>query len=749
LSLSLSLEPTRPAPDDPDPILTLACAHSPAGVCALRVQNLEVVYANPAYRRLVGLPPDGPLQGRLAAELVGRAALPLLAEVLRTGEPRSGRGIATHRPDGGTSHADWTVQPLADPGGVVMSLLLFVVDAGPRVEAVAQAQAQAQAQARAAEMQAVLETATDAAWVFAEGRCTQVNAAAARMVGEPPERMLGRTLRQLARRYRLTDLGGDPLPPQPTPDGREWPFPIRMVRPDRSMVVLWVSARPMRRQGRSTEDSAQGCPRQGRRADREPGGPQPEGLGGAAAAGACRGAVAREGAPVGRGRYPAPVTPAGLLEVDGRGGRPAAGTSGSDAPSPSARSAGRTAPSRAIWPDMVYFARDATAEWESRRVLVDALQESRRRAERWEAIVRHIPVGVQVWDAEGRLRDQNGRAAELLEGCPPDVAAEATRMGIAGGGAAAAPSPGGCVVQRDTVVVRPNGSERHLIVSSTPVWADDGQVGEVLTLLDDVTERRRMERAKDEFLALLAHELRNPLAVLQASAEAARRCLGRYDGDGRPPVQEPAIPAAQTRPGRDVGAADLGRARQHLGRAVGQAKRMGELLSTLLDAARLGVARPVLDRREMDLASLCREVAAETAAARGRVSAYVGPDAAMPVRADPQRVAQVLAHLVNNACKYSPCGARIEIAVERGAGEALVQVRDRGIGVPPGEERRIFDGFYRAGNVRGPSGPPGLGIGLHVARTLVTEHGGRIGVRPNPGGGSIFYFTLPLEEAPD
>ncbi|HZP85733.1 MAG TPA: ATP-binding protein [Burkholderiales bacterium] len=230
---------------------------------------------------------------------------------------------------------------------------------------------------------------------------------------------------------------------------------------------------------------------------------------------------------------------------------------------------------------------------------------------------------------------------------------------------------------------------------------------------------READRRKDEFLATLAHELRNPLAPIRAGLHALQ--LGGLERDEAQRVFE-----------------TMNRQMKHLVR----------LVDDLLEVSRITRGKIELHKERIDLMEVV-EHAVEISrplidAGRHRLIFQL-PVEAMPVHADPVRLAQVFANLLNNAAKYTPADGRIEIAAKREDADAVVSVRDSGIGILPQMLPHVFDLFTqgeRTGN-GGQSG--GLGIGLALVRRLVEMHGGRVEARSEGANrGSEFSVRLPL-----
>ena len=238
-------------------------------------------------------------------------------------------------------------------------------------------------------------------------------------------------------------------------------------------------------------------------------------------------------------------------------------------------------------------------------------------------------------------------------------------------------------------------------------------------------------RARDEFLALASHEMKTPLATIKGQAQALRRRLERL---------------REREEASSFDADELRRALERLEAIDRQAARMAHLIDEMIDTSRIegGVLR--LHLAPVDLVALVRRVREQLQP--------LSPDhplrmeAAQPmitVFGDESRLEQVLTNLINNGVKYSPAGGPVEIALRIAAGFCICTVRDHGIGIPRGEQRRLFERFYRASNVDAGS-ISGLGVGLYISRAIVEGHGGEIWVESDEGKGSTFSFTVPLAQ---
>ena len=240
--------------------------------------------------------------------------------------------------------------------------------------------------------------------------------------------------------------------------------------------------------------------------------------------------------------------------------------------------------------------------------------------------------------------------------------------------------------------------------------------------LDELLEAELADRHKDEFLAMLAHELRTPLAPILSAVQI----LGRQAADN-PVVQ---------------------RAREVVER---QALHQARLLDDLLDVSRITRGKIELRRRHVDLRSALSDVVEATRPlinAKAQTISVTLPEAPVFVDTDPTRLTQILSNLLNNAAKYTHAGGRIAVSCRRDGEHAVVSVRDNGVGIPREMLSRIFELFAQAEPLTART-QGGLGIGLTLVRSLVEMHGGTVVARSaGRGTGSEFEVRLPAVAAP-
>jgi PAS domain S-box-containing protein len=274
--------------------------------------------------------------------------------------------------------------------------------------------------------------------------------------------------------------------------------------------------------------------------------------------------------------------------------------------------------------------------------------------------------------------------------------------------------------------VRKDGTRFWANVVITSLRDEDGKLLGFAKVTRDMTERRNLEallevdRQKDQFLAILAHELRNPLAPIRSALQI---------------MLEPGVTAETSARARDI--------------AERQLTNMTRLLDDLLDVSRIREGRIDLRREIVGVSTIVR-AAVETSqpliAERGQELTVEVPPEEIWVDADPVRLSQALTNLLNNAAKYTGRGGRIWVTALRSDGYALIRVRDSGIGIDPIMLPHVFDLFVQAQPHTGTSGA-GMGIGLTLAKRLVELHEGRIeAISAGAGLGSEFSIRLPSAE---
>jgi PAS domain S-box-containing protein len=329
----------------------------------------------------------------------------------------------------------------------------------------------------------------------------------------------------------------------------------------------------------------------------------------------------------------------------------------------------------------------------------------------------YVADGVLLIDQDGLVRLWN-HAAETIIGVGSEEVLGRRAVDVIPGWrtlvdqipVAAAPDPGTAA----TLPIETEEGERWISISGVQFF------GGTVYAFRDVTAAHRLDELKAEFVSTASHELRTPLAAVYGAAQTLRRHDFALDESGR---------------------------ERFITLIVEEADRLSRIVNEILLANQLDDSRLDLVKETFDPADLVERVAesARTRAPAGVRIVVNVPDSVPAVAADRDKARQVLVNLVENAMKYSPDGGTVELRVEPDETSVNFSVRDNGLGIPPEEQARIFDKFYRL-DPDMTRGVGGTGLGLYICRELVERMDGHISVESEPGEGSTFTFDLPRAE---
>jgi PAS domain S-box-containing protein len=368
------------------------------------------------------------------------------------------------------------------------------------------------------------------------------------------------------------------------------------------------------------------------------------------------------------------------------------------------------------------------------RMQSEALAEAaRRRAVELGGILDNMADAVFACDERGRITLAN-EAARRLAGLQPDEALPATIDDLV---ALLAPedSSGRKLDKDQTPLARALAGETvsaedelaiparagrltYLRTTATPLRDAGGAVSGALSVSRDVTDSAELERLKDQFIRLAAHELRTPVAVLRGCTQALIRT-----SEELPPPR-----------------------RRILEGILRGVDRIERIVKALHYVSEIELGRISLVPEPIDVSALVVKVVSDMSSASEAHSVHLAHTDPAIVRGDRERLRQVVTTLVDNAIRYSPRGGDIDIEVRRSDRDVVVSVRDRGLGIPMNQRPRIFQRLYRA-QVGTDDG--GMGLGLFVAKAIIDHHGGRIWFESKEGEGSTFSFSLPLAPPPE
>jgi len=382
-------------------------------------------------------------------------------------------------------------------------------------------------------------------------------------------------------------------------------------------------------------------------------------------------------------------------------------------------------------PFVIVHGMDVTEQHQAEETLYSATRQR-------EMILESVGDGIFGIDLDGRLTFINQAGARLLGYTPEQLTgrdlhelirhcrADGTPYSRSTSPILQALRRAEPIRMRDEIFARRNGAPMQVEYSANPLM-EEARISGLVVAFQDVSERRRLERMKDEFISTVSHELRTPLTSLRAS-------LGLVQSgslDKRPEKQ-----------------------RQMIDMAIANSDRLIRLVNDILDFDGAEKRRLPLNRESLEPVDLLRRAAdvAHAAATQARMEFHIDAKAS-PVFADSERVMQVLNELVTNAIKFSPPGTTIHLSAQDMLGsategaaaqaqEVCFVVADQGRGIALEKLERIFEPFHQ-GDASDSRPRGGTGLGLALCRSIVEQHGGRIWAESEVGKGSRFLFTLP------
>jgi two-component system phosphate regulon sensor histidine kinase PhoR len=338
--------------------------------------------------------------------------------------------------------------------------------------------------------------------------------------------------------------------------------------------------------------------------------------------------------------------------------------------------------------------------------------------ERSYAILSNIADGIVAVDREGKVVLWN-EAAEAITGVPAEAALERTPVEVLQRELAADDDDR---VRERMLSIQRGGEEVWLSLTEAIMRDPVGSVSGRIFAFRDVSAERIVDQMKSAFVSTVSHQLRAPLTSIYGFAETLLR--------------------------RDVLFGEAER-ETFLGYIASEAQRLTSIVDTLLTVARLEAGDLHVELAPTDLREVVSQVVTSVqqgAEVNGHRFELRLPEEPLAASADAEKLGQILTNLLDNAVKFSPDGGTVTVEAHRRRGRVEVRVVDEGHGIPEGEREHIFSKFHRSET---SGGPGGAGLGLFIARGLVTAMGGRLWVDSADGGGSSFAFDLPLADATD
>ncbi len=262
--------------------------------------------------------------------------------------------------------------------------------------------------------------------------------------------------------------------------------------------------------------------------------------------------------------------------------------------------------------------------------------------------------------------------------------------------------------------IHKDGQVIPVILSAVYIDPDSGQC---MFLVVDITERKKEEQKKDEFISMASHELKTPLTTLKGYVQLLeRRLQDRFQENNK-----------------------------FVNKMDDQLHKLNELVSDLLNVSKIHAGQLTLNKANFDLNQLLIEIIEDTQSlSPSHTIHFENPTENIFVEADRFRISQVITNFLTNAVKYSPNASNIKVYIQKEKNNAKVMVQDFGIGISEEKSKKIFEKYFRVEEERDVE--HSLGLGLYISSEIIKRHEGAIGVESVIGKGSTFYFTLPLLE---
>jgi signal transduction histidine kinase len=349
------------------------------------------------------------------------------------------------------------------------------------------------------------------------------------------------------------------------------------------------------------------------------------------------------------------------------------------------------------------------------RVNADLYQDVSHEQQRGQAILANVADGIVAVDRDGKVVLWNP-AAERVTGVSQAEALGQTPTEALGRPLdAAGGSPGGSRL----LPIRRGAEEVWLSVSEAVMTDPAGAVAGRIYAFRDISAERSVEQMKSDFVSTVSHELRTPLTSIYGFAETLLRQDVLFGEEERSTF---------------------------LRYIASESERLTSIVDRLLSVAQLDTGAMAVQLAETDVGAVVSEAVRSAEGADGQNGHRFVVDLAdepLAAEADREKLGQVLAHLLDNAVRYSPAGGTVTVAARRGEDTVEVSVEDEGVGIPHAEQERIFRKFYRGDAASsGAVGAGAAGLGLFLAEGLVTAMGGRIRVDSGEGKGSTFVLEL-------
>lgn len=370
---------------------------------------------------------------------------------------------------------------------------------------------------------------------------------------------------------------------------------------------------------------------------------------------------------------------------------------------------------------------EAEKELKKRKRIGRALRQSR---DELEIILKNVADGITVQDARGQLVYANDAAAQVSGYSSREEMIRNPSKSLStfecetenGEQVDFANLPGRRALKGEidpqmimSYINKDTKERRWAQIKARPIRDEDGRIKAVVNIINDITERKELERKKDDFISIASHELKTPVTSIKGYLHLLMSYAEKHN--------DPTL--------------------SHIQKIDNQLNKLTELIHDLLDLSRLQSGKLLYSMEEFSISNLIQEVVDDLQKTTNHHAIEVKNGVKRKVMADKDRISQVLINFLTNAIKYSPDRKHIKVLLEDKGEVVQVSVQDFGIGIHEDEKEKIFDRFYRV-NDKSDKTFPGLGIGLYISREIIMRHEGKIWVESTKGKGSVFKFTLPV-----
>lgn len=262
----------------------------------------------------------------------------------------------------------------------------------------------------------------------------------------------------------------------------------------------------------------------------------------------------------------------------------------------------------------------------------------------------------------------------------------------------------------------PHLGRRTLLLNARRTYRQVNNTEAILLAFEDITDRRQLEKQKDDFIGIVSHELKTPLTSIRMFAQLLER---------------------HHRQNKDK------KGLFYLKKMTNQMERLTQLMASFVNVYKIQNGKLALHKQKFEINDLIASVVSDFQfTTRSHTVEHTG-QLKKNVHADRERISQVLINLISNAIKYSPKSDKVVVSSAENEDQLTVSVQDFGLGIPKEEQDKIFDRFFRVKGKR-EKDISGLGLGLYISNEIIMQHKGRIWVESQEGKGSTFYFSLPL-----